>query len=375
MTNAFAGEKIIKNPPSIIATVKATGGLRAAVLCASANGKPPPSRFGGSRNQATLFTGVARSRSPGLTQPPLLADWLAPSPSPSRSHPEARERDASASAPERAPAQGSQPAGQGDVHRETERERVRESEPTALTGVLNGRVLIGPRPRLGTSGCPRVEFPPAAIVAPASSNEITTTGAVGPRTPGPPRFTRSSVTIVSRAVPERDIAEDLRKSSCPPPVKNTYGISLRDLAPVSVEQILADLGEGLKGLTGAQDPAPKGLDLLRLRFTVHAREGGSETASRVEKDVIDADLISVPRTKMHADVFSAAWLFGIGSRERRACPQTFVLDKEPRRISGKLCGFEADRDAGERVGLDAVRVPPYFMGKENRRPPRGGKFE
>lgn len=47
--------------------------------------------------------------------------------------------------------------------------------------------------------------------------------------------------------------------------------------------------EGLKGVTGAQDPAPKGLDPpLSLRFTVHAWEGGNETASRVEKD--DADV-------------------------------------------------------------------------------------
>lgn len=30
--------------------------------------------------------------------------------------------------------------------------------------VLNGRVLIGPRPGAGTSGCPRVEFPPRRLL-------------------------------------------------------------------------------------------------------------------------------------------------------------------------------------------------------------------
>lgn len=50
---------------------------------------------------------------------------------------------------------------------------------------------------------------------------------------------------------------------------------------------------------------------------------------------MDVHLIPIPRTKMR---FSGM-VFGIGSRERRACPQTFVLDKEPRYIGGKLCGF------------------------------------
>lgn len=38
----------------------------------------------------------------------------------------------------------------------------------------NGRVLIGPWPTLGTSGCPRVEFPLAAIVVAPVDDQITT---------------------------------------------------------------------------------------------------------------------------------------------------------------------------------------------------------
>lgn len=48
---------------------------------------------------------------------------------------------------------------------------------------LNGRVLIGPRPRLGTSGCPRVEFPPWRLLLPPVVRPDNRLGLSDPRPP------------------------------------------------------------------------------------------------------------------------------------------------------------------------------------------------